>query len=286
MRYTVHIFLLISLPSLLSAQADSIIAENIYNYVLKDGRATRNRMLTKQNTFDLNNKLVRQVYYDSVKNINRSILIFYDDDLLISEETYGPDFTIDSVRRFEYNPNRTKDKEKLYAISKDGTIEKISWIQYVYNDDQLIGKTSYSGKNKWVIKTTYQKDGNLNIVNSIYKKGTDPKGVKEQIIEDLYDGEKLSHSKITTNYYDKSISTIQIRFEYDTINDQLVSKKWLTEDDSLLTEVLYQYYPDGNIRSKSIRLSSGDYIGYLVHERRDHTIVMGKPEMYAIPDND
>lgn len=286
MKYTIHIFLFLNLSSILSAQADSIIAENIFKYELKNGRATRNRKIIKQNTYDLNNTLIRQVYYDSVRNIDRSILIFYNGDLLISKETYGSDFTIDSVKRFDYDDNQHRVKENLYAIGKDGSVKKNSWIKYVYDNDRLTERITYSGKNKWVIKTTYQKEGNVKIAKSIYKKGTDPKGVKEQIIEDTYNGDKPSHSKITTNYFDKSVSTTQIKFEYDTIHFKPKSIKLLTDDDSLIKEIVYQYYPDGNIRSKSTRLPSGDYIEHLVHERRDHFIIVGKPEMYPIPEDD
>lgn len=283
MKFISIIFLFITTHSYILAQADSIVAENIFNYELANGRATRNRIIIKQNTFDLNNKLIRQVYYDSVANIKSSTLYFYDGDLLLSEETYGPDFTIDSVRRFFYNSQVLKENERLYLI-QDGMVELISQIRYSYSDKKLVGKTVYLGEKKWITKSSFNKEGDTLTIISNFKKGTNSSGAKERTEVRTYDEEKPVSSQLTTVFYDKSVQTRFIEYEYDTVNNRLISEKLLNDSDSLLREIVFQYYPTGAIRSRSTRLSSGDYIEHHIHERRDHFIVVGKPDMYAIPD--
>jgi hypothetical protein len=53
-----------------------------------------------------------------------------------------------------------------------------------------------------------------------------------------------------------------------------------------LKEVVYRYYSDGNIRSISTKLASGDYVEHLVYEILKREIVLGKPEMHPIPEDD
>ncbi len=285
MKKSIHILLLVLIPSCLFAQVDSILAENIFKYELKNGRATRNRKIIQQNTFDINHKLARQVYYDSVRNIAQSTLLFYDGELLISKETYGADFSIDSVRRIKYDNYGRRLREDLFIIT-EGIIKKKSWRTYTYLDNRLAKKVTYFGNKKWKIKTTYEKDDLTEIETNTFKKGADPSGIKEIIIKTSYESNMPAFATITSDYYNKTVSIKTIRFTYDTINYNMVSKKWFNSEDSLLKEVMYKYYPDGHIRSKSTRLASGDYTEHLVHERRNHTIVLGKPEMYAIPEED
>ena len=267
------------------SQTDSIIAENIFKYELKNGRATRNRVIVIQNTYDLHNTLLRKNNYDSLANIDRSTIFFYKDDKLISEETYGPDFKIDSVRRIHYNNNGLIDQEALYLIN-DGNVEMISRIKYTYENNELAEKMVYGTTKKWITKTSFKRENDTLVKSILFRKGTHPSDLKELLIKEIFDGEKPASAKITAIHTDKSAATEKIFYEYDTTNYQPVSMKWFTENDSLLKEVLYQYYPDGHIRSKSTRVSSGDYIEHLVHERRNHTIVLGKPEMFAIPAED
>lgn len=285
MKY-LSFFILTGLFNLcLFSQTDSILAENIFKYELKNGRATRNRIIVMQNTYNLHNTLLRQNYYDSLTNIDRSTIFFYKDDKLVSEETYGADFEIDSVRRLHYNPEGLKDQETLYLIN-DGNIEKVSWIKYTYENNELAEKKVYGNTKKWKTKTSFERNNDTLVKSIVFRKGTRSSDVKELLIEEIYEGEKPASAKIIKIHSDKSVVTAKILYEYDTTNYQLIGMKWLTENDSLLKEVLYRYYPDGHIRSKSTRLSSGDYIEHLVHERRNHVIVLGKPEMYAIPTED
>jgi len=270
---------------MLYAQADSILAENIFRYELKDGRATRNRMIIQQNTYDLNQKLIRRIYYDSVANIAQSTLIFYRDNVPVSEETFNKDFQIDSVRRFAYTAEGKRDKEILYSIH-DGVPQKKSSIQYEYDNHRLKQETLYNEKDKWIRKTTFAEEQGKQTTSSVYRKGTHSQGVRERITETIFEEGKPSVMKITENLFSKVSRIRTILFEYDSLTQQLQSEKWMDEANSLLKEVLYRYYPEGYIRSRSIRISSGDYIEHLVYERSKHNIILGNPEMLFIPEED
>ena len=177
MKYILFIQIIVVCSSVLNAQKDTITAENIYRYELKNGKATKNRIIIRQNTYNLDNQLIKQIDYDSIANIRSSTLYFYEKDLLISIESFGTDFVIDSVRRISYNGNGTKAGESLYAIH-DSIPRKTASIEYIYDKENLSKEIAYSNKKKWKTKTVYQSSGNIRTKTQLFKKGSRPDGLK------------------------------------------------------------------------------------------------------------
>lgn len=284
MRLSVYFYLFLSFPVCVYAQYDSIIAENIFKYEVKDGEVTNNRIVMKQNTFDLNNRLVRQVFYDSTARVDRIKLFYYDNDLLISEETYGSDFAIDSVRRIKYHNTGLITKEGLYKI-RDSIPEKILRIAYKYDDGHISSKIVYSKKNKWLIKKIYSESGDRHIEKIVFRKGINPAGVKEKYTESIFRDDLHIQSRVATKCYGKPGRTSIIKFEYDTVNHLLINEKLFDRNDILVKEIIYRNYTNGRLRSKTIRSGSGKYLEHYINEVINRQIEFRKPEMFVISED-
>lgn len=284
MKYLFYIFILVFSSTVLHAQKDTIIAENIFKYELHDGKATKNRTIIRQNTYNLENQLIKQINYDSSAEIQSSILFFYKDNLLISKETFGADFVLDSVRRITYNSSGKRTTESLYVI-RDSIPEKTDSRQYFYENGELIKDITFSSRKKWKVKRMFENSESICTETQLFKKGASPMGLKKRTVTYTFNGDNPASAVITSKYFNKEVSISKVGFKYDSINHLLISKSLYKENDSSLREIQFSYYPDGNIRFKKTFSSSGEFTEFLMYKRTEHNIAIGKPEMYIIPED-
>ena len=119
MRIAILCLYLFASVTLLAQERTTIIAENIFRYQISpEGKLVDKREAIEQKTYDLQGKLIRQIFYNDTNSsiIDRNIVFFYDSLKLVSKETYGRENTVEQVERYIYDPTGKLITKKIYKL--------------------------------------------------------------------------------------------------------------------------------------------------------------------------
>lgn len=268
------------------AQTDTIIAENIFKYEILDGKRTANKQVIEQKTYNLQGKLIRQIKFkDSIMEIEKYIAFFYNNEDLISVETFHGGDSLTELKRYSYESNGIISYEFIYH----GSFENMKLVQkskYIYDDTILVKKVIYNRKNKWLKKINYTYTGNKEIKSMQYRRESrDDKLKSKQKISLVKNGSPQS-SEIIYMYYTGETKNIHIEYQYDLKINKIVKEIWTNSTDSVLKIIESSYSPDRIKKSELIVDASGKYIEFKVFKRKTHVVNLKKIEMYDLKNTD
>lgn len=282
MRYILLVVAVLLFESVAQAQPDTILAENIYRYTVRDGKRTPIKHITEQKTYELNGKLIRRIFFkDSTMAIKQYIAFIYDDDNLISEETFGGNDSILKIKRYRYTTDNLLSDIDVYK-RLNGQIQLAKQIKYYYDDSQLTQKEVLNKKNKWQVKTKYTYNQNEKIENSDFKKGYRKDKLKSKSKLSRFIDGKITDASIKKTYFNKEIKEIKIKYEYDPVTDNVLREIRTYSNDTIPEIIEYRYKPDGTKTGECVVDEDGKYLEFTGFERKKHDVIRTEVKMYDL----
>ncbi|MGD2034052.1 MAG: hypothetical protein PVF73_03275 [Bacteroidales bacterium] len=284
-KHLIFLFISIVYNIGLTAQPDTIIAENIYRYKIKDGKRTKEKQLIEQNTYDLQGKLIRNIVFKDSLGIKAYTAFIYNNDRLISGETFdGKDDSVMEVIRYSYTPDGLVSEKKIYRKDKNELIKPEKTIRYGYRDTMLVKKEVRNAKNKWQVKTDLTRSENEGSVITRYRKGYRDDRLKQRIKKMRFnDDGKISRATINDTYYTGETTEITIDYEYNPYVNKVSREILRTGTDSVPTIKEYRYNTgDGTLTGECYVDEDNNYIEFTGYERKKHDVIRKEVMMYDL----
>ena len=279
-------FLLITLLFLqfnVWAQPDTLIGENTFKYKIQNGEILRSKHVIIQNTYDLSDKILWQTLFrDSLMNIKEYTAFIYDNELLLSAETYNNNDSVIAIKRYSYTSNNNLSNILFYKRINN-KMKLVKQKKYHYKDTLLLKKETLNRKNKWLKRTTYTYTDTTIIENIQFKKGSrDDKLKSKQTTSQLKDG-IVQSSIINSQYYTGKMDTIKVDYDYDPKINKLIKEIWKDNSDSVQKIVEYRYNRDTGVKiGEGILDGSGNYLEFLGFIRNKRAVIMKEVKMYDL----
>jgi len=264
------------------SQPDTIIAENIYKYEVLDGKRTPKKHITKQNTYDLQGKLIRQIVFrDSLMNIEQYTAFIYDCDKLISEETFDSTNSVMEIRRYRYGPNHLVSNVDIYR-KENINIALTEKIQYEYDDTLLIHREVLNRKNKWLIKANCTYSENEHTESILYKKGYRKDKLKQTETISYFENNTMIRAVTNKLYYTGETEEITVEYEYDSRFNKALKEIWTFSYDTVPRIVEYRYRPDGIKTGECVVDENHNYLEFTGFEWKKHDVIRREVKMYDL----
>ncbi|MBN2522520.1 MAG: hypothetical protein JXB24_04565 [Bacteroidales bacterium] len=264
------------------SQPDTIVAENIYKYEVLDGKRTPKKQITKQNTYDLQGKLIRQIVFgDSLMNIEQYTAFIYDSDKLVSEETFDGTNSIMEIRRYRYGQNHLVSNVDVYG-KENNSIALTEKIQYEYDDTLLIHREVLNRKNKWLIKANYAYSENEHTESILYKKGYRKDKLKQTETISYFENHTMIRALTNKLYYTGETEEISIEYEYDQRINKVIKEIWMFSNDTIPKLVEYRYTPEGIKTGECLVDEDRNYLEFTGFERKKHDVIRKEVKMYDL----
>ncbi len=249
--------------------SDSVIVISTYDYDLNYGISMYHRFCPNQKTFNKGNQLIREVFYknDTLSGkaaIEKFIYYYYKGENLISIETYNGEGTPIKLVKMEYNDNNNLISKTLYNISGSDLIY-IGDTTYRYKD-KLIGIVSRNEKKKKSSMTKINYADNLIIHSTKFTKYSEVINsiTNETVTQKIQDSLLLREDRISISSEGQS-DTLSYIYSYD--NQGFISEKQILVNNKERSKLRYEYYPDGDLKTETVYLPSGEKIKYFVFNK-------------------
>jgi hypothetical protein len=283
-RFVYIVLGIFAVSTQLYGQRDSILAVNVFQHrINENGQRTADKSILYQETYT--DGLLRQIlYYDSLANIDHYTFHFYNNDQLISSESYNKTYEIDSIRRYTYGSDSSKIKEVLYLFN-GSSIEIAGTWQYTLLNETPFLQTVLNEKGKWIARFDYSYPGDRFEIVSTYKKNTRPdllKTTKEVRYPDYFRPDSIRKEMV---YYSKLKEIVIEKIVYDQEKNKPKEIITYTESGEVSKKQELRYDSDGSIVGIGILDPEGKYIEYLSFRAKRHLINFGEREMYVIPED-
>jgi hypothetical protein len=262
----------------ISGQKQSIVAENIFKFRIINGEKTSQRNVVQQNTYDMNNRMIRQIFYnDSIPIVEDFTLFFYESDRLISKETFDMD-SIQKIQRFRYNAYGLPEELTIFE-RYDGEIRKKYVVNNYYRDTLLIKQKKLDNHSKWLEETNYSRDDNQMTKKTKYRKGFN-NDLKTQDVISWLTNNKIVKSQIilTKTNGDRTLEVIE--YIYNDESGKLEREIYRNNEGENIQTKEYHYLANGIKTSEEIFDNKGKYIEYKLFERKYFLVDLGNPQMY------
>ena len=253
---------------------------NTYEYIIEDGKRTPNRELVKQETFDTNYILKRELNYTTSENkvfINAYAYNFNDSTgLVISRESYAGNDELIFLCHYTYN-NRLKIKESYYQLLNNSLkLDSVTLFEYANGKISVETHLNEAGKEKYTINHYYNDSlliKSLTDFNSKYKKS--PK-----TIDELFTYEKgmlVFNAKVAN--YKKNITDTLFKKTY-TYNDNGEKKQMKHYKNGVLyeTTAFSKNLKFDVIKNESITDAEGNLKTYRIVKMHRKKIFFGDKE--------
>ncbi len=283
-RSFLFISILLTLTNLLQAQ-DSIVAENIYSHEIQNGNLTTLKHITEQNTYNLaGNKVIQLFYYDSVPNIISYTLFFYQDNLLLSKETFDMDKNPLSIVRYTYNKQGLKKEKKIYE-PVEGNMQCNKTIAYFYKDTLPVKIIVRNNEDKRTSKTTYSYNAGQTTENTKFTKGSGVEYLVSVTRISVFSDNGIISKQIDTLYSNKINKLTSIEYSYDDTNGRLLNENWYNDGHELVKTIEYKWKSDGTLAGKGTLDGEGNYTEYLSYKYDSHIVNLGDQKPYELKGN-
>ncbi len=282
-KHSIFLIALVLFECTVWAQPDTIIAENTFKYQILDGKRTSGKHVIEQKTFDLQGKLIRQIFFsDSLMRIEKYTGFIYDNEQLISVETFsGSNDEIQEIKRYRYGPNHFISEVYVYKRINDN-IKLSERIVHRYNDTVLIKKEIFNHRKKWLERTFYTQEENKNTELTQYRKGYSANQIKQQEVVSHMENGNILRSEIRNMYFSGESEEIQVEYQYQEKNNKVLKEIWRYGSDSVPKIKEFRYSRNGMKTGEFIMDENDNYIKFLVFERKKHDVIRGKEEMYDL----
>jgi len=280
-RSLLLISILFTLTQLLQAQ-DSIVAENIYRHEIKNGNLTTLKHITEQNTYNLaGNKVIQLFYFDSVPNIISYTLFFYQDNLLLSKETFNMDKNPLSIVRYTYNKLGLKKEKRIYEPA-GGNMQCNKTITYFYKDTLPVKKIVRDSDEKRTSKTTYSYNAGQTTENTKFTKGSGVEYPVSVTRISVFSDNGIISKQIDSIYSNKEYHSTSIEYSYDDSSGWLSNENWYNDRHEQVKAVEYKWRSDGTLAGKGTLDGKGNYTEYISYKYDSHIVNLGDQKMFDL----
>lgn len=260
---------------------DSIRAINIFRHSIVNGKRQLQNSIAEQKTYDLKDRLVLQIhYYDSVPNVKSFTRFYYDENKLLSEETFTIELKVIRIKRYRYDENGNLVSEKIYSPGKN-KLENTKTIKYNYAGGKPVQKQVLNAANKWLEKQRIDYNGNQIITHIKYSKRTGESLKNELITEEFAaGGERLLLKKVERTFRDNHVVEKETSYSYDE-EGKLIGES-LFRDGKLKQRKEYSWYVNGTLNRILVYNGEDELIDYLNYEYLQRITDLGNKPMYDL----
>lgn len=273
--------LLVALPKISYSQAVQVVVEDIAHFNVKDGKLTNKKWVTEQNSFTLENQLIRQIIFnDSLPQVEKYSFFFYSNNSLISKETYNKNDSIEEITKYKYSTDNKLMEENIY---KKEALKLMLYetIRFKYSDSLVTEKTTFDNKMNWIEKTTYSKNKEFSTEISTFKKTNNARKLKKQSVNTYFNNSRKEKVLITSEYFNKKQDFQSLIYSYDKKDGMDMERiTYLNAAGDTIQIQEFRYDKDRKKVSEAMFDKSGNYLNYLSIERNLRKMNFGKKEMY------
>jgi hypothetical protein len=258
-----------------SAQ-DSIRAVNIFKHRISNGKASAEKLISQQESYDLADRLVIKIhYYDSIPNIKTYTRYFYREKKLISAETYDISRNPLKVKRYFYDKSDRLTEKRLYEPQK-GKLKNTITHRFKYSGDRKKEKLVLNARGKWIEKHSYSYRDSIKTTRVKYhKRNKTP--LKEKNIQVHYKGDFVQSRSTLSKYLDGHTDSHEIRYSYNDDN-LLTGEDWYLNGD-LEKRITNSWFVNRTMNLKYTYNSEGELVKALSYRYIQRIIQVGEMEM-------
>ena len=261
---------------------DSIVAENIFSHEIRDGSRTAMKHIIGQNTYNKAGKKVLQIqYFDSIANIKTYTLFFYQDNQLVSKETFTGEKSLISIERFSYTDMSKIKESKLYEPLDDQMQNTIT-TRCFYTDTALSKKIVFGRNGKRIRQISYEYKPEQLTEITLYKKGGQEENLKSVKVISVFSENRITSKSIDNLSFEKTRGHYSVEYSYNIETGKLISEIWYDEKPELIKTIRYRWDIDGTLRDRGLVDGAGNYIEFISYKRENYVVNLGNQQMFDL----
>ncbi len=272
---------LLLLPAYLSAQKDTVKVTYEYKQEVINGKQTPKNWVINQTVRDLNDKLLREYYFnDSTRVLSYYVWYFYKDSKLFTKESYSNKDSLISLIKYSYDNFGNETEEAVFKNSGK-MISEFQKNIYNYSDGKKLSCKQYNKDNKINASARYYYNLKGKPTKESFKyKSRSGSELKSELITFSYDDNDLLTQEIhQRKYRNGNKEEINVTYSYND-EEQLIRKEEKNTDGKLLKYMEYKYYPHGNLNIYWEYSGDGKLLNLLSYKYEIHAITPGTFRSY------
>ncbi len=226
------------------------------------------RTCTNQKTYDLNNKLLREIIYKKTNDdkiiISDVIYYFYQKDRLISKEFYSTNAELNYFYFYQYNSDNKLIKEsKASEINNKLIISETKEYSYNQNNTSII--TLNEQKKKTSLTTILENNDNKTSSTVFTKKHPLNDSINTITCKSLLKDGLIIEEVIITSYKNNTSDSVKTINKYDNQKQLIESISY--KNGIFLEKITFDFYPDGTLKTRILFKPEDKIIDYVSFEK-------------------